>query len=84
VSSVSTRTEYTFNLEIYHNGTTAEGGFMVPSALGVDDAFIFQLLEALNGASWPTGVSKPFSVYKNSYESTSYTTDTSATPPAFT
>lgn len=84
MSSTSTNTEYVFNMEIYHNNTTAEGGFMLPAALGVDDAFAFELLEALNGASWPTGVSKPFSVSKNSYESTSYTTDTSTTPPAFT
>lgn len=84
MSSTSTNTEYVFNLELYHNGITVEGTLAIPAALGVDDAFAFELLEALNGVSWPTGVTNPFSVFKNSYESISYTTNATATPPSFT
>lgn len=84
MSSTSTDTEYAFYLEIYHNGITAEGAFTIPAALGVDDTFIFGLLEALNGAAWPTGVTHPFTVSKYSSQSTSYTTDLTTDPPSFT
>lgn len=84
MSSTSSDTEYAFNLEVYHNGITAEGAFTLPAALGVDDAFVFDLLAALNGVAWPAGVVRPFTVSKYSLQSTSYMTDLSTEPPSFT
>ena len=84
MSSTSTNTQYDFTFTIDSNNTYADGGFMLPAGIGIDDTFAFALLEALNGVPWPAGVRKPFVVSKNAYESTNFTTDTSTSPPSFT
>jgi hypothetical protein len=84
VSTDSSRTEYVFNFSVDHNNTQADGSFMLPDGIGVDDELAFALLKAINGVPWPTGITKPFAVYKNSYVDTNFTTDTAAVPPVFT
>lgn len=84
MSNTTSTTHYDFNIQFEHNNTLIEGSFGLVSTAGVDDALAVEILQALNGVSWPSGVTRPVSVLKWDDTSTTYTTDMGTTPPVFT
>lgn len=84
MSSTTSTTHYDFNIEFEHNNTTVEGNFTLVSNAGVDDTLAFEVLHALNGVSWPAGVTNPVALYRWDETQTSYTTNTGTNPPSFT
>lgn len=87
MSTSSTSTQYSFNLSnqpASGSGTMNVINFVVVSTGEFTDADAFALCNAWKGLPWPSGQQVAATVTKVDSTSTSYTTDSTATPPSFT
>lgn len=84
MSVSNSHSDYVFNYAIDTSNGANEGGFTLSSYIGFDDSLAFALLEALNGLSWPPGITAPFTVTKTDAGYVSYTTNLTTSPPSFT
>jgi len=85
MSTTDTFTNYNFSFNNQEtNGTMNMASFTLVSRGGMSDAMAFALTEAFNGLPWPAGTTASATVSKEVITDTSYTTDTTSTPPSFT
>lgn len=84
MSSTVSGTNYNFTIDIEGTALGISGGFQMSTGSGSNDALALEILQALNGVSWPTGITNPVSVTKVTDTAVVYTADLTSTPPSFT
>lgn len=84
MSSTVSGTNYNFSIEVQGNGLGIDGGFQLSTGSGSNDALALEILQALNGVSWPAGIHNPVSVTKATDTAVVYSPDLTTNPPAFT
>jgi hypothetical protein len=84
VSSSNTGTNYTFSMNVDSGTLSINGGFQMSTGADSNDALALEILQALKGVDWPTGVTNPVSVSKVVDTAVVYAPNLASTPPSFT
>lgn len=84
MSSSTSGTNYHFSLNVEGGTLGIDGAFEMSTGSSSNDALALEILQALNGVSWPAGVTHPVSVTKVTDTAVVYTPDLTTAPPSFT
>lgn len=84
MSSTGTNTSYQFSFDTEGSSVSINGGFTLYTGASPDDALALAILQALNGVSWPAGVTKAVTVIKVTDTMVSFSPDLTTNPPSFT
>ena len=84
MSNTVTGTNYNFTLNVQQGSLSINASFQMSTGSDSDDALALAILQALNGVSWPAGVTNPVSLSKVTDTAVVYQGSLTTTPPSFT